>query len=214
MRLAVLSPIPPAPTGIADYTAEVLALLAPSHEIHVFHSQGAVDSMALRQFAPCANTNRNPTAAEQEELDALDRHAAELEQQAQTLDDAPEWSPDEAGMIVLEEQDIAARRKAIHEALKTWTPEQTAHAGVIVTIGREGDVEVMRGLVRDEDRKAIAAAVRSKGAKAHRDPDDPRDDEGAPSMAVAPERRVPGCSDALTKRLAAHRTMALQAMLA
>ena len=47
MRLAVLSPIPPAPTGIADYTAEVLALLAPSHEIHVFHSQGAVDSMAL-----------------------------------------------------------------------------------------------------------------------------------------------------------------------
>ena len=34
----------------------------------------------------------------------------------------------------------------------------------IVTIGREGDVEVMRGLVRDEDRKAIAASVRQKGA--------------------------------------------------
>jgi glycosyltransferase involved in cell wall biosynthesis len=47
MRLAVLSPIPPAPTGIADYTAEVLALLAPSHEIHVFHAQGAVDPLAL-----------------------------------------------------------------------------------------------------------------------------------------------------------------------
>jgi glycosyltransferase involved in cell wall biosynthesis len=47
MRLAVLSPIPPAPTGIADYAAEVLALLAPSHEIHVFHSQQAVDPMAL-----------------------------------------------------------------------------------------------------------------------------------------------------------------------
>ena len=143
------------------------------------------------------------------------RRAAELEQQAQALDDAPEWSPDEAEMIDLEEQDIAARRKAIHEALKTWTPEQKAHAGVIVTIGRDGDVEVMRGLVRDEDRKAIAAAVRSKGATEHRGADDARDeDEGSPSLSAAPERRAPGCSDALTKRLAAHRTMALQAMLA
>jgi glycosyltransferase involved in cell wall biosynthesis len=47
VRLAFLSPIPPAPTGIADYAAEVLALLAPSHEIHVFHAQGAVDPQAL-----------------------------------------------------------------------------------------------------------------------------------------------------------------------
>ena len=174
----------------------------------------SVDSMALRQFAPCAHMNRKPTAAEQEELDSLDRRAAELEQQAQALDDAPEWSPDEAEMIDLEEQDIAARRKVIHEALKTWTLEQKAHAGVIVTIGRDGDVEVMRGLVRDEDRKAIAAAVGAKGAKEHRDPGDAGDDEGTPSMSMAPERRTPGCSDALTKRLAAHRTMALQAMLA
>ena len=123
----------------------------------------SVDSQALRQFAPCAHVNRKPTAAEQEELDALARRDAELEQQARALDDAPEWSPDEAEMIDLEEQDIAARREAIHEALKTWTPEQKAHAGAIVTISREGDVEVMRGLVRDEDRKAVAAGARSTG---------------------------------------------------
>ncbi|HEY5908109.1 MAG TPA: hypothetical protein VIZ31_08690, partial [Vicinamibacteria bacterium] len=47
MRLALFSPIPPAPTGIADYTCEVLALLAPEHEIHVFHAQAAVDPLAL-----------------------------------------------------------------------------------------------------------------------------------------------------------------------
>ena len=175
----------------------------------------SVDSQALRQFAPCAHTNRKPTAAEQEELGALERRGAELEQQAQALDDAPEWSPDEAEMIDLEEQDIAARRKAIHEALKTWTPEQKVHAGVIVTIGRDGDVEVMRGLVRDEDRKAVAASVRSKGATDHRGAGDAcDDDEGSQSLSAAPDRRAPGCSEALTKRLAAHRTMALQAMLA
>lgn len=175
----------------------------------------SVDSQALRQFAPCAHTNRKPTAAEQADLDVLQRRAAELEQQAQALDDAPAWSPDEAEMIDLEEQDITTRRTAIHEVLKIWTSEQKAHAGVIVTIGRDGDVEVMRGLVREEDRKAIAAAVGAKGAKEHRDPDDAGDDdEDAQSLSAALARRASGCSDALTKRLAAHRTMALQAMLA
>lgn len=174
----------------------------------------SMDSQALRQFAPCAHVSRKPTTTEQEELDALERRAAELEQQAQALDDAPEWSPDEAEMIDLEEQDIAARCKAIHEALKTWTPEQKANAGVIVTIGRDGDVEVMRGLVRDEDRKAIAAAVRTSGATDQRGPECTNDDaQHSPSPSAAPERRAPGCSEALTKRLAAHRTMALQVML-
>jgi glycosyltransferase involved in cell wall biosynthesis len=41
-RLAFSSPLPPEPTGIADYAAEVLALLAGRHEIDVFHGQAAV----------------------------------------------------------------------------------------------------------------------------------------------------------------------------
>jgi len=41
-RLAFCSPLPPEPTGIADYAAEVLGLLAGSHEIDVFHGQAVV----------------------------------------------------------------------------------------------------------------------------------------------------------------------------
>jgi glycosyltransferase involved in cell wall biosynthesis len=43
VRIAFLSPLPPAPTGIADYSAEVLALLAGVHEIEVFHNQREVE---------------------------------------------------------------------------------------------------------------------------------------------------------------------------
>jgi glycosyltransferase involved in cell wall biosynthesis len=43
LRIAFLSPLPPAPTGIADYSAEVLALLAGVHEIEVFHNQREVE---------------------------------------------------------------------------------------------------------------------------------------------------------------------------
>jgi ParB family transcriptional regulator, chromosome partitioning protein len=173
----------------------------------------SVDSQALRQFAPCAHATREPTAAEQDEFDALAQRSAELDQQAQALNDAPEWSADEAEVINLEEQDIAARRKAIHEARKTWATEQKACAGAIVTISREGDVEVMRGLVREQDRKAMAGAVRSAGKGGHHAQHRASDVQASPSPAVAPERGTPVCSEALTKRLAAHRTMAMQAML-
>lgn len=170
-----------------------------------------VDSHALRQFSPCDHVLREPMPQEQEELDALSGRSAELEQQAQVLDDAPAWSADEAECIDLEEQDIAARRKAIHEALKTWAPDALAHAGVIVTVNREGDAEVIRGLVREADRKALASAqkvaARSAGGAADQSPDE----SASESAAVA--RCAPGCSESLAKRLAAHRTIALQVML-
>jgi glycosyltransferase involved in cell wall biosynthesis len=41
-RLAFCSPVPPEPTGIADYAAEILALLAPRHVIDVVHDQERV----------------------------------------------------------------------------------------------------------------------------------------------------------------------------
>lgn len=43
MRLAFLTPLPPATSGIADYSADVLALLSARHEIDVFHDQETVD---------------------------------------------------------------------------------------------------------------------------------------------------------------------------
>jgi glycosyltransferase involved in cell wall biosynthesis len=47
LRVAFLSPLPPAPTGIADYAADVLALLDDHHEIEVFHAQTSVDRSRL-----------------------------------------------------------------------------------------------------------------------------------------------------------------------
>jgi len=47
VRLAFVSPLPPAPTGIADYAADVLELLSPRHEIELFHAQESVDAARL-----------------------------------------------------------------------------------------------------------------------------------------------------------------------
>jgi ParB family transcriptional regulator, chromosome partitioning protein len=170
-----------------------------------------LDSKGLRQFAAAAHTVREPTAAERSVLDELDKRSAELDQQSQALREAPAWSVAEAEVIALEEQDIDARRKAVQDGLKCWTPATKALAGVIVSISREGDAEVIRGLVREADRKALAAAARSTGGAS----DGAVDNGNDPSLASVDKaaRTAPAESEALTRRLAAHKTVAVQAML-
>jgi ParB family chromosome partitioning protein len=81
----------------------------------------------------------------------------------------------------------------------------------MVTISREGDATVIRGLLREADRKALEASRR----KVCRDPSVSSESEAveADSGTAAPTRTTGELSEALTRRLAAHRTVALQAML-
>jgi ParB family chromosome partitioning protein len=170
-----------------------------------------LDSMALRQFAPCEHTVRKPTAEEKAELAALMQREAELEQESDALDGESAWESDDAERIGLEGDDIEARRRAIHDGLKVWPSAIKARAGAIVTISREGDVSIIQGLLREADRKALEA---SRG-KVCRDPSVSSESEAveADSGAAAPTRTTGELSEALTRRLAAHRTAALQAML-
>jgi ParB family chromosome partitioning protein len=163
-----------------------------------------LDPQAMRQFTPCRHDVRKPTRQERDELSALATRGAELDQQAQALEDAAEWSEDEAERIDLEQQCIAVRRHAIQEARMTWSPDVKAHAGALLTVDREGEAAVMRGLMRDADRKAVAVAFKAA---------DEVEGQGLDAIEVTPTNRPAQCSQSLAKRLAAHRTVALQVML-
>jgi ParB family chromosome partitioning protein len=171
-----------------------------------------LDSMALRQFAPCEHTVRKPSADEKDELAALAQREAELEQESDALTGTDAWDGPDAERIGLEGDDIAARRRAIQDGLKVWPAAIKARAGVIVTINREGDTSIIRGLLRDADRKALEASQR----KARKETSPPADVEATDdeSERAAPARPTGDLSEALTRRLAAHRTAALQAVLA
>ena len=169
------------------------------------------DSPGLRQFTPCEHTVRKPNAEERGELAALSAREAELERESQALSGERAWHGADAERINLEGEDIEARRRAIREGLKVWPAEIKARAGVIVTVNREGDPAIIRGLLREVDRKALEASQR-KSRKAVAKPTD-RDDAGE-DQAPSADWRGPDFSEALTRRLAAHRTAALQAVLA
>jgi ParB family chromosome partitioning protein len=166
-----------------------------------------LDSHALRQFTPCEHTLRKASSQERAELADLSAREKELERQERARSGASEWSADEAECIALEEQAIEERRKAIQNGLKTWAPEDKAHAGVIVTVTREGDPEIIRGLVREIDRKARAASRKARAGAASEVTGDRAE---APTAAA---RRTADCSEKLLRRLAAHRTAALQVVM-
>ena len=190
---------------------------------HWVDSSLDVDSLALRQFTRADYDLRKPTADERKELAELARRSGELERQSDALRDRQEGWADEAEVIDLEEQDVTARQRAIQQGLRVWAPEVKAQAGVIVTVNREGDVTIIRGLVREADRRALDAARRRRG-KSGSEAVGPRrcdaavttteEGESSGSSQVAPtESKRAEFSDALSRRLAAHRTLALQVVL-
>ncbi len=197
---------------LAGEKLEAIAALVREEGWAWVEARVEVDSHALRQFTPCEHGIRAPTPQERAELVELSRRGTELERQMYALETAPDWAAEEAECIDLEEQDIAARRKAINDGMKAWVPETMAHSGVIVTVNREGDAEVIRGLVREADRKALASSQKS-AAKATQPGHGGASGDGA-SSPVAIERKAAGCSDSLMRRLSAHRSVALQVMLA
>lgn len=81
---------------------------------------------------------------------------------------------------------------------QTWSADAKAHAGVMVSLGYNGQAEIKRGLVRPEDRKAIAAATGG-------------DVSGGKSK---PERKPGELSFAAVQRLQAEATGILQVEIA
>lgn len=78
---------------------------------------------------------------------------------------------------------------------QSWTPEQLALAGAIITLGHDGMPDIHRGMVRPEDQRAAKAADKSvSGTTAHKKP--------KPALAAS-----------LVQELTAQRTAALSAEL-
>ena len=124
------------------------------------------------------------------------RKVAKLETQIEECEQALDEQEDETGEAKLAglQADLAA-----YDAKRyVFDPEQIAQSGAFVVIGHDGAAEVLRGLIRPEDKanprdRAVAAS------------------DGAPAAATA---KVAGLSDRLTADLTAHRTMALRDALA
>ena len=96
--------------------------------------------------------------------------------------------------------------------LTTYSPTVRAAAGVVVTLDRQGEPVIHRGLLREAEAKALRTLERLRqgfgGVDAANDTAEGEEgDDGEPSEAAT---KAANLSDRLAQRLSAHRTAALQ----
>jgi len=147
---------------------------------------------------------REPTEKEQAKLDALAKERSEGEAALEALYDSAEDDIDQKVADDLERAVDKAMRETdkLHAKMRRYDPDVLAIAGAVVTIDHGGKSLVYRGLVKPEDRKE-AKKVTAKAKASGQDGDDA--DPAAAGAAL---------SESLHRKLTAHRTKALQVLMA
>lgn len=158
-------------------------------------------------FQNAPRHRREPTTREARRIASLETRLekidAELEEACQG-----ESSEDEAKAEKLEQRrdQVVRELQDAEDALQGYAPEVRDVAGAIVTIDRNGEAVIHRGLLREAEAKALRTLDKlrrgfgsTEGEAAN---DEHEDDEDAPKAA--------SLSDRLAQRLSAHRTAALQ----
>ncbi|WP_431068282.1 ParB/RepB/Spo0J family partition protein [Ralstonia holmesii] len=155
------------------------------------------DYAALNAYGRAPRMLREPTEAEQAAMDALDQRQEAIEAQMEALELSDDEGADEAYQRLSDElEGIYTERNEREAALETVADK--TNVGVIVAL-RDHGVDVIRGAIRPEDRKAAAKAARAQARHA--------------STAANDDNCLPAMPEKLVRALTAQRTAALQAML-
>ena len=126
---------------------------------------------------------------DQARLDQLAEQYDALAQSAAVGDDDPKAL---ARLSALD-----AEIEALEAKTRQFTKAQMKNAGAYISVDRDGDLSIDRGLVKPEARKARGD-----------------DDEASETPAEQPKKAPKTHSDALLEHLTTHKTLALQAMVA
>jgi ParB family transcriptional regulator, chromosome partitioning protein len=153
----------------------------------------------LHSFQRARRTRREPSKAEAKHIAKLEAKQSELQDRLD--DERVELSDADAQALNDELDQLGDQLKTIEQSLTEYAPGVMAAAGAVVSVHHMGGVVVHRGLLREEEAKALRARERQEAEAA---------DEGANDEATPKG----GISEKLAKRLSAHRTAALQAEVA
>ncbi|WP_186151752.1 ParB/RepB/Spo0J family partition protein [Burkholderia gladioli] len=162
-------------------------------------------SHADRQtFQNAPRQRREPTARETRRITSLQTRLDKLDAELEDAYDAEDVDEDKTGALEPRREQVAEELQTIEDGLRDYAPDVRAVAGAIVTLDREGEVVIHRGLLREAEAKALRTLEKLRqgfGAGEGADYEEGHDDEAPKSASL---------SDRLAQRLSAHRTAALQ----
>jgi ParB family transcriptional regulator, chromosome partitioning protein len=147
-------------------------------------------------------TQRKLKPAEKKAIGELEATLSALEGK---LEDADEDNP-----LWADRDDVEAKLDALRDSVRVYDSKLMAHAGALVSVDRDGRINVTRGLIKRADVKTIAKLRDVAVKKPLADGVEGEDVE----TAIAVGAEGPRLTKALTERLTEARTRGLRASLA
>ncbi|CAJ2813397.1 nuclease [Burkholderia pseudomallei] len=162
-------------------------------------------SHADRQaFQNAPRHRREPTAREARRITSLQTRLDKLDAEREDAYDAEDVDENKTGALESRREQVAEELQAIEEGLRDYAPDVRAVAGAIVTLDREGEAVIHRGLLREAEAKALRTLEKLRQGFGAGDGANDEEDHDAEAPKAA------SLSDRLAQRLSAHRTAALQ----
>lgn len=148
------------------------------------------------QIEGCASERVRPRTRPltQDESEAI----ADFEAEIEALDNELESDSDNEALWTARDG-AEARLDAMREAHQSWDKAEMAHAGAVVTIDRNGEPIITRGLIKRGDLKAVRK-LRSVESDVIPDTEEPSS-ETAPTAPNLPKSLVEGLTAARTRAL-------------
>lgn len=158
----------------------------------------------LQAFQRAPRKRRSPNKHEAQRIEKLQTKMQAL---AEAVDAALDADDEEKADALQEEgEHLGEQLQALEDGLQDYGEAVKAAAGAILTIDRNGEAVIHRGLLREAEAKALRTLERlrqgfgSEGEAGNDDTGEETDDASKPAAM----------SDRLAQRLSAHRTAALQ----
>ena len=156
----------------------------------------------LHAFQRAPRERREPNKREAQRIEKLH---AKMQGVAEAVDAAMNAEDeDKADALQEEGEALGEQLQVLEDGLQGYSDTARAAAGAIVTIDRNGEAVIHRGLLREAEAKALRTLEKLRQGFSGEGAGN--DDEGD----TADEAQAPAMSDRLAQRLSAHRTAALQ----
>ena len=156
----------------------------------------------LQAFQRAPRERRSPTKREAQRIEKLQEKMQAIGEAVDAAMDADD--EDKADALQEEGEAVGEQLQVLEDGLQGYSDTVKAAAGAVVTIDRNGQAVIHRGLMREAEAKALRTLERLRQGFAEGEAEN--DDEGEGTDA-APQAAI---SDRLAQRLSAHRTAALQ----
>ena len=160
----------------------------------------------LHAFQRAPRERREPNKREAARIEKLQARMHQLAEAVDAALDADDEDKADADALQEEGEAVGEQLQALEDGLQDYGANVKAAAGAIVTIDRNGEAVIHRGLLREAEAKALRTLEKLRrgfgSAEGEAANDEHEDADDAPKAA--------SLSDRLAQRLSAHRTAALQ----